>query len=1201
MEPLYVQESIKFISEENISISLDDNVEIVVNLLNASASSKCSHDAIKLIVAYFREDLEYLHKTTGESFQALKKRIQPLVYGDGKESLEIQRKITNYKMRLFQDPRIRLLCSTELSKYGLDSTNDKTIRAFCEISPPPKNRKELLENVRLDMSNPRYVLSDSLAVFDCMYGNIPPQWSKLAVFKELKRQIGLEIKIGDDKTEANLSVLRKALAAYKHVNAVPMSIIVHLEETPENGAMKIDLITSLKENLPTFTTKHLFYDALKDNRFGELLKQVIPLGKFSIYIQKEGSLVVVLPSSHSLADAGINPLEFDKFEKPLHENYFKPMEKGVFDLSKVFMKETEDQILRLIPFWTGHGLNSTQNKDDGHIVGMPIPLFKKNWEILSEMTDFLLLDSCFLGGNMNHIDLPSGMVTCPIIIKSSTDLTSYTTLGLTMHLALKMAVLKLYPNGEGKNQKPKQLIKKDLKEIGSLAFGENFYKDNGKLMNMQSFLLPTCHADIPHAAYLGFISPQVMDTDEELKHLRKLGLNENVVITDQSKKREIYFFSQPVLPVTLINERVDSSAIGLASRGGNNFHILNGLELPGVEFKTILDKTLANRSYDATGVRFHKEKGASKLFVMGKLRCQVNKRNILLENVVIAATDKGPFVACKTPDNGYTGYYILNSREALDKMDFSEVTEDEFYQLFYPLALTCAPSVEQLKINTAGRQGANDFFGAFQKLFFHENITPATELLDAIVQKGSSDLEVINIRNKIHEEYRTKVKRHKVLISGIVLAIQCHNLSALKDLANSIDLNVKDSKGVPLLQHAILMENPEIIQFLLKGGADPYQKNKENISGYELASNNISIFKLLIEGRKIEEWNRPFCLGVSPICHAMATSNEPLLKFLIEKKLHLLTKFEGFPLIGLPISAGNIKFVKLLIANGLNLDVKHNGNHLIFLAIHQGNLENIQLFVDTCASLNVKDKNGLSPIQLADKLGKMEIKNILLKKTRHNGSVKLDEKLMSRLPAESKGIRSNFVFVAKDYQNFLSLINENDIKPTVSIEIENKLLQVLKLKQDLTDLVELVESGYMFSKEFYQKILHEVIMAPNFKSALFILDQGVVLSQQQCNQWILKLIKLGRSDLIKGLGERGYTLQNMNTTQNEILELILCNQKQNELILSLITAAAAGLDLRRLSEDSRKRIAMTIEDILKDQPKVLNMFDKLLHLERKCS
>jgi ankyrin repeat protein len=716
-------------------------------------------------------------------------------------------------------------------------------------------------------------------------------------------------------------------------------------------------------------------------------------------------------------------------------------------------------------------------------------------------------------------------------------------------------------------------------------------------MNMQSFVLPSYNSDIPHTAYSGFINSQVMDVDTEFKHLKKFNLNENEVIVDTSENRQLYFFSQPVTSVTITNDTIKSGNVGLASRGGNNFHILNGIELPNIEFKKILDQTLANRAHDANGEKYNKERGANKLFAIGKLRCQVNEKEMFLENVVIAATDKGSFISCKAPSkNSIPMYYIFNSSEDLDNMNVSSVTEEEFCQLFYPIASACTPTMEQLKINASGRQGANDFFEKLQSLFWNDKLPLAAELFNAIIQKGS-DLEVVHIKNKISEKIHTKEKRQQIFISGALLAIKCNNLRALKDLMTGIPINANDSKGVPLLHHAILNERKEIIQFFLKEGADPFQKNKENISGYELACNNIPIFKLLIEGRKTDEWNRSFCLGIPPIIHAMATSNEALLKFLIEKKLHLITKFDGFPLIGLTITSGKIEFLQLLIDNGLSLDVTHNGIHLIFLAVQLGKPEIVQFFVDKCASLNVKDNNGLSPIQLADKQGNTEIKNILLKKTRHNGSVKPDETIKISQLAEAKAKRNGFVSVAKDYKNFLSSINENGIVPKVTPQIENKLLQVINIKHDLSDMVELVESGYVFSKEFYQKLLEIVLRNPNFKNSLSILDQGLVINQQQCNQWILKLIKLGRPDLIKGLGERGYALLNMNTIQNEILEEILCNQKKNKLVSTLIAAASAGLDVRRLPENCRIRIRSAITAILGDQPKILNMFDKLLHLD----
>ncbi|MBA2368491.1 MAG: ankyrin repeat domain-containing protein [Candidatus Protochlamydia sp.] len=1186
MQTSFIQDSIKLISEENMNISSNDK-EIIVNLITKN-SPKCSKDAIKLIVAYFTEDLDYLHTTCGHSFGDLKKKIKFLTFGN--EVLEKQRDTTNAKMKLYQDPRIKFIAHDELAKCGLDRKNSQAVRIIHEVSPAPKNREEMVANLRLALNHPKYILSESLAVFDCSIGQLPPKWSKIAVFNKLKKQVALELEIKNSKAE-DLALLKQTLSLYKNITIAPLSIIVHLDDKPENGAMKINLVLSLLGKLPTLTTKQLFYEALRNQSLCKNLENTLLQGKYTVYVQKQGDLVMILPPSHSLTDEGINLDEFKKVEKSLIQEFAKQPGKGTFDLSSVFLKETEDQRFSRPIAWFGHGASSISKKEAGHIAGLSIPNFQANWDILAKNgLEFLFLSSCFIGGeNMSHVTSSIGNVTCPVIIKSSSDISSASSFNMTPHLALQFAALKLYPGG-GLNHEPQQLRQKDLREIGSLVMGKDSPNENAQLMNMQSFILPSYNPDIPHAAYSGFISLQAMDVDKELKQQKKNHIIENEVIVDRSEDRQFYFFSQSVAPVTLSNESIQTGRVGLASRGGNNFHIMNGLELPNIELSAIIQKTLANRAHHETEEISTKGSGANKLFAMGKLRCQVNNKNVCLENVIIAATDQGPFIACKAP---YDRYYVIDTSEDLNSLNFRAISEDEFCQLFYPVALACSPNLEQLKINAAGRQEAKDFFEKLQKLFWNEKLTLSAELYEAIIHKGY-DLEVVHQKSKIFETCKNKEKRRQIILNGIIVAIKTQNLRALEDLmASNIEIDARDEKGIPLFHHAIQSGNKEIVQFFLKCGANPNMQNSKKITGYELATSNIPILKLLIEGRRLDEWNIPFSLGRVPIDHAIVTSNEPLLNLLIEKKIHILTQLaSNFPLLYLPLLMGHQGFLKLLIENGLSVNDSYKGIPLIFYAIKKGNAEIVKLFVENGARLDVRDQENLSPLQRALKENNEEIENIILFGAANLKSTKHRAKLAN--PKAS----NKYIFEAKDYMNFIKSIDGKETVAQVSREIENKLFKILVMEHDLSDFNELAESGYTFSQEFYQKIINVILKKPTyFKNSLSLLDYGFELPQQQCNQWILKLIKLGLSDQIKGLRERGHTMQNLSPLQEEILTEIFMDLPRDQLIASLLCATAAGLDVRTLGEISKIKIIMALTGTLKDQPKVLAMFDKLLHLD----
>lgn len=75
----------------------------------------------------------------------------------------------------------------------------------------------------------------------------------------------------------------------------------------------------------------------------------------------------------------------------------------------------------------------------------------------------------------------------------------------------------------------------------------------------------------------------------------------------------------------------------------------------------------------------------------------------------------------------------------------------------------------------------------------------------------------------------------------------------------------------------------------------------------------------------------------------------------------------------------NIKIVKILIENGFDINAKgiSNGYTPLHDAVWANNLEAVKVLVENGADTNIKAKDGLTPIQKAEKEGKKEIYNYL--------------------------------------------------------------------------------------------------------------------------------------------------------------------------------------------------------------------------------
>jgi ankyrin repeat protein len=961
MNSVYFQNTIDLFSDQNMKINLQ-NDEIIVNLKRTDVSQKVLSEAAKFLTAYFTEDVEYLSKINDEFYQSLKKRIRCLVERD--PNVGHRYKITSLKVKMFKiNPNQVAITDEDHQVHDLKSYH-RSVRVVLEVKPEPTTREEMIENVHLAINNPGYILSETFAVYDCNIGKPPYGWSKSTIFERLKKQIEIEFSYRDDKSLANVEILKATLELFKPAHLILMSVVVCLDKGPENGAMKQSLLTSLLGGLPTLTTKKLFIEALNDTsgRFAFLVERLLKK-ECAIYLQKEGDVVLLLPPLVSIEDAGMNPQEFKLFKEHSKEikRALDSILTGKFDLSNVMMKDSEDQMFHRFVFDTGHGLSSNKNKDHGIIAGLPISKFQESLDVLwDNKMDFALVQSCFLGENTKHIKQPK----CPMIITSSTDLSSFlSTASMQQHKGLKLAAKKLYPNIEIRNHKPKQLTQKDLEEIGGKAVTvQAFHNDekyNGKLQNMQSFILPNPNPNVPHTIYSGFKSSQVMDVDKDFKNLRRLTNTDGIIkIADEDKHRCLYFLSRPIMPAIIRNE-VNSGDVGLASRGGNNFHILKGLELPKIEFITLVDQTLKNRSYDPSGIKFDKEMGANKLFVLENLKCLVDGKSFSFDRVVIAGTEKGPFVACQAPDGGY---YMLKSREDWDKLNFIPVSEEDFALALYLAVLACTPSIEQLERNTAGQQRIKDYHKHLQGLFSDVKLSVLEDFFEATALTTSRfDLKI----DRIFRNFNDSEARQNILFQAALFAIKNDNLAALEDLLNSgVDVNAEDSEKVPLFHHAIKQGNQETIEFFIKSGVTITHRSMS----IAFCANHKQIFDLLRNKFKEKAFKKPTVIKPDVILNskirepkslplpitnevdaavfAIKTQNIETLKHLLDNVVDVNAEdADGQLLLHHAVLQGNEKIIKIILKKNVDL-LKRNKNHETAFFLAAKNLAIMELLLN---------------------------------------------------------------------------------------------------------------------------------------------------------------------------------------------------------------------------------------------------------------
>lgn len=1000
MGPVSFHKILLLLANGNTSVEVK-NDELVCHDCKKGESPKITEQAAKQILTLLSENKDNVQKNDEALIKKLKIRIQNTV--NNNEPLQT---------------RIDEIRSSALNKSVKPAKSEEVITnpVICEISKPPTNNQELLKNINLVVNNPRYTLTESLAVIDIRRGQAPEAYSKIGVFESLKKRKN-EL-LDSQENELILDAVSEAIDLYKPVNIVPLCIVMHSDPTPDNGAMESNLFEFINEKIPTLTTIMLVTQVNSAK-----LKKL----NCSLYIQKEGGLALFLPPSTSLNSAGFNPEDFDRWEKPLTELVNRSVNIDR-DFSSPFLNDQEDLAFRRLVNWHGHGSSFDKGLDKAAIAGLPITEFQTALEQLTKHgLDFLWLSSCFSGGeNMTHIALPTGKLSCPIIVGSSTDKQSFSNQESTNNI-FNLASIKLYPNEEIRNFKAKQLTQKDMRQIGSVAQKNDMFDKEGSLANMQSLLFPASKSDISHVGYTGFKSQGIFEVDQEVKRIQhKAGeFSDEIKIEDNNADRIMYFLNRPVIPAVITNNEV-STPTGFSSRGGRNFHVLNRVELPKIEFKDIVEETRNTRFYKDD----HKSEmeGGSKLIALGSLKCLMNSSEVELQNVIIGTTSEGLLVAYKENSKSDKGKYrIFHSIEDLKNANSPPLTEEDFYSSFYSTAHACTPSKEQLKVTAASLQGPDDFFNHIQKVFWEDNPSLATKLCEAIVKEKSNEAS-----GKLLSELPVSPeKKQKILDAAMMVAVMCNNQNVIDQLLSSgANIHAINHNGSPLSQ-AINSGNEAMILLLLSKGAKLNQPcTRDNLTPLQSAvkSRNENIIKLLIDNGA--DPNHVLKQGdLTPLYIAVEKGYLNIVKLLIEKganpnqvcidsvpllKALELKKYNTAKLLldsnadpnmlpphaketGFKLAIDHPELFKLIAKKCPEQDWNrpiYDSKLPVFYAIVK-NKQLLKTLIELQVPLDVKDDNGFTPLQSAVYYGKDENTKKLL--TNAGCKLEINEQLEEEL------------------------------------------------------------------------------------------------------------------------------------------------------------------------------------------------------------
>lgn len=192
-------------------------------------------------------------------------------------------------------------------------------------------------------------------------------------------------------------------------------------------------------------------------------------------------------------------------------------------------------------------------------------------------------------------------------------------------------------------------------------------------------------------------------------------------------------------------------------------------------------------------------------------------------------------------------------------------------------------------------------------------------------------------------------------------------------LNNQFDANLKSKDEIPLIHVATKNNDPQMVELLLKYGANPNQEfGNIRWTALHVAAKegNPLITKILLVS-KAQQIDSEYG---TPLYYAALSGNKPVVEQLLLANGDPNIRAAYFPLHA-TIKKGHIDITELLINRGARINTKNNkGNSALHIAARKGDLKMLELLISKNANLFLKNNNGLLPLDIAKT---SEIKNYL--------------------------------------------------------------------------------------------------------------------------------------------------------------------------------------------------------------------------------
>lgn len=805
------------------------------------------------------------------------------------------------------DPAV-VLNSLKHARETHGSQNKQLTEILDQLIARYENPNYVLQaNLLRALQNPSLTITSDLSVVSGKPKNWNQEEVRLALekFRATHEPEQLEL----------LEILDKLIEEHTPPNLVKLGLCIAEKETEDSsGAVNMGLKNFLSSGMACLSTKALV-STRNTNEYSDV----------EIYSMKDGGLLLWVPEGVKVEDLGIDLTEFEKLPKgsKIAMEAFNPTQ----DLKRALAQpKNAPEVHRLIVA-LGHG--SPETMVEARIAGLPAHVFQDVLGVLTENgLAFLTLISCFSGGeNVTKINIPSGIVPCPMLVWNATESVAMGTpdsfkIVAKQHQTMGSQLFSPLASGRTPRQ-PHPVSQNTIREIGMQAFNLNLksVEEALQLQNLQTILLPSNKADIPKVAYTGARPEKIFDLDDAIRrqqHQKILSIGTKAKIPVDASQKTTLFCSAPYIPASIIVTG-SNKEFGITSRGGDSIHFIDELSIPD----QTLDQFVLASANKVMRISFGTPArllGANKYFYFSKLICKdkFGKPQIYHDVQIVLTRSKSEVLFTDESGQHYRREIIIDMDQFMRfsfpksakgiKPEVKIDKDDVIFNCFNHF-LRCTPSEKHLLATTAGQISFSSLCDDFEIRLKERLPTTYIELYRCAIDPLSVNKLMDKISSLKSEEQKAVVDR------ALQLAIAADNKAAvlfLLDKFGPVDREIVDGKNA--LHIAAEKGSRSIVQELLKVIKDPDKGDGVGRTPlhYAVIENNHEIVELLL----------PYCkdtvqdmIEKTPLEFAILSKREELANKLLFGTNEPITQTSLLTLLA-ALSAEDLVFLKRLMEGG---------------------------------------------------------------------------------------------------------------------------------------------------------------------------------------------------------------------------------------------------------------------------------------------